>query len=1153
LLARLGLKGADTLPLLPGAKIGLHIEGPTADLAIDIDASVAELRPADGAPLLTDLALKGKLRGTRLTVNQLSAKVAGGMVSVSGGLNLNASMSSQLTGRIEGLALAKVNRAMGQLGGQVNAQVVLRGPLVGSDARPLTLRASGAIRGVTLPGIGRRNIEMVTNLFIGKSLKLGPTTLTLPGCSVSAEGLLTPELALEWRAQVSNLARVLGKRGSEAMPRRVNASGTLRLRPELDLAFRVNTGAYSIGDIRIGSLSASGSVNPDRLRLRALRGKLAQGVLRGKFSVPFAHIERASGELHLEGADLPGGAGALTVTLRSAKGGSWSGFAEVVGLRAAGLALGDLAFGLAFDGERASLRALDWDEGLGILSGEIGLNLAEGRTDGALTLHVDQTGLAMLAGDRVGGRAVLMLRPRGTLESPAAQLKLSFQKLTLAGVPLGDGSLTAAVNAEGLGGLLQTRGNGEGRATIRLSKGFTHLETQLTLTAFRLASLPLGLPDLRGRADLTLRLSGPLALSQMSGSGSVRLREVRVADEELGSGRGNLRLALNKGLLHTDFELLTWARGHLGGALPDFAQMKGQIEITAERAELLVPALSRSGTELGIYGQLLLARRDGDPAGRLLLRELRVSNPELLAHDLTNVGEILVGYSGGRARIERLVLELGESKLELGGWIEPQDADGRVNLRLNSQLPLELLQLVDNNFALTQGSLAVEGSLRGKLYNQPDLQVTVEPLPGTRLLHSAYPRAVQFAAGRITLDQQTLRVDGLQIESGTGELKIDGAAELEGFIPQDVNFDIGLSQFLFRFGEQALESNADLTLSGPLEGARLSGQIALLRGNLVEQVDVTNFVFQGHRSGSGRSLTDLLGPYAATELDLEITSTEDVQVVAGLPVFKVAVNPTLDLRVGGTASEPLISGVVEVDEGNGAIIFPEARFVVDTASVDLSQDPYFVSLEATWDHLPRRRVDADEDSVITLKLGINGPLDRMELRLLAPDYPDLTRTQLLGMLARGQTPDTLINGSEAEGEGSYSDVALRMLTGQVFARFEKELESVLQATFQLPVDVAIDLGTETLRMQGVASLTDRLEVAGEAELVFGTGQQSEEAATTNANAASRATNRQNMRATFVLNDAWSAAADLRNGYQVDDDGEPLIEMLLELKWRVLAR
>jgi hypothetical protein len=90
-------------------------------------------------------------------------------------------------------------------------------------------------------------------------------------------------------------------------------------------------------------------------------------------------------------------------------------------------------------------------------------------------------------------------------------------------------------------------------------------------------------------------------------------------------------------------------------------------------------------------------------------------------------------------------------------------------------------------------------------------------------------------------------------------------------------------------------------------------------------------------------------------------------------------------------------------------------------------------------------------------------------------------------------------------------------------------------------------------MQGITNLTDRLEVAGEAELVFGTGQQSDETVTTNANAASRATNRQNLRATFVLNDAWNASADLRSGYQVDDDGEPLIELLLHLNWQVLAR
>ena len=90
------------------------------------------------------------------------------------------------------------------------------------------------------------------------------------------------------------------------------------------------------------------------------------------------------------------------------------------------------------------------------------------------------------------------------------------------------------------------------------------------------------------------------------------------------------------------------------------------------------------------------------------------------------------------------------------------------------------------------------------------------------------------------------------------------------------------------------------------------------------------------------------------------------------------------------------------------------------------------------------------------------------------------------MLARGQTPDLPIGQNLADdgGDGSYSDVALRLLTGQMFKRFERQLERVFK-TFSLPLDAAIDLGVDTLRMQGIVNLTDRFEVAGETEIFLG--------------------------------------------------------------------
>ena len=211
-----------------------------------------------------------------------------------------------------------------------------------------------------------------------------------------------------------------------------------------------------------------------------------------------------------------------------------------------------------------------------------------------------------------------------------------------------------------------------------------------------------------------------------------------------------------------------------------------------------------------------------------------------------------------------------------------------------------------------------------------------------------------------------------------------------------------------------------------------------------------------------------------------------------------------------------------------------------------------MSLNSIWEYVPRRQQNNEQDDVITLQLGINGPIDRMELQLEAPDYPDLTRPQLLGMLARGQTPDLLIGQNLADdgGDGSYSDVALRLLTGQMFKRFERELERVFKETFSLPLDAAIDLGVDTLRMQGIVNLTDRFEVAGETEIFL--GSEDSDAVDDSQSATSTSNDRQSLRGTFVLSDAWRAEADLRSGYRSDESGS-MLELLLNLHWRLWAR
>ena len=79
----------------------------------------------------------------------------------------------------------------------------------------------------------------------------------------------------------------------------------------------------------------------------------------------------------------------------------------------------------------------------------------------------------------------------------------------------------------------------------------------------------------------------------------------------------------------------------------------------------------------------------------------------------------------------------------------------------------------------------------------------------------------------------------------------------------------------------------------------------------------------------------------------------------------------------GDAARGTLTGGAQVAAAGGfttVLAAPDTQPVIDNATVDLSQDPYFVSLNSIWEYVPRRQQNNEQDDVITLQLGINGPM-----------------------------------------------------------------------------------------------------------------------------------------------------------------------------------
>ncbi|HBU48254.1 MAG TPA: hypothetical protein DEB46_08075 [Myxococcales bacterium] len=1145
------LGAGESIPPMGAIQTQGRIRGAMSDPTVEFELSTTNVVLPSGAPRLSTFAAQGKYTSTKLFLSQVEAATLGGSVKMSGTMAMDDRFESRLKGRLSNISLAAAEESMTPYGGRYTGMVTLQGPMLFSDTHPLSIQLDGQVDGFQIPSIGRRDVLVRGGILQGDSILLQPTTLKTGRSTAKVEGPIYPRLALGWSLQSTRLKRLLSALDvNDYLPQRVTASGRLVLEPRFRLSFSLNAGRFELFDMPFGPTRTQGIMTDDLLVLKQLKSTLSKGQVQSEqLTMRLNDPTSMKGDLNVIQMMLPGIEGKATLELKSPDFDQWNGDLLVEDIVAGGMALGNLDTNLRFDGKRLDLRFRDWEDGLGVLNGSLGFELATNRPDGSLSLYLDQTGLQMLGSDILEGRAKLLLQPKGTMDQIAARAVLEMDGLRVAGVPLGQGQMEFAATPNHLGGIIKLRGNGRAQGSVRLTNNFEQLDLQLQWSGLEIASLPTGINDLRGKVDLHTRLTGPLTAPL--GEANLRLRHLRIGGQPLGTGNGGLRLVLDPNRLQADLELIGWLNGTLVSGWPNLENMDLTAELNANTLEDLAPTLRMTGSTASLGAKLRLLRRRGVPSGQVMIHRLQVSNPVLPGQELENAGDIILGYGGGRVRVEKMGIKMANGQLSVQGFVEPEEDDGRVNLRVEGAFPMEVLQALDPGFSLARGRIALQGLARGQLYDNPSIQVKVQPEPGTTIIHSTYPRPLTILSGQIEADQKKASVQDLRIKSGSGELRLDGFVTLEDLAPQAAEVNLSMNAFRYRFGKNFLEINSDLKASGPLIGAKINGNVHLVRGKIEEKVDLTTLVLSNRVEGSGQSLRDLLGAYSDTELDLQVTSSEEVFIQAGLPVLAAELTPSIDLKVGGLLAEPEISGVLEVDEGQGAIIFPKARFIVDSASVDLSQDPFFIALDATWDYVPRRR-SSDQDEIITLKLGLSGPVDEVAIKLAAPDFPEITDAQLLAMLAQGQTPDHLVNQSTSdESDGELGSIALKMFAGQIISVFERNLELVLNSALQMPTEVTIDPGVERLRMEAVIQPINRLEVIGETELLFSNDDEVTETQTNSQTEGS--SSRQAIRTTYVISDRLRAEANLRNGFITDEDGSQVLELLLNLRWRLFQR
>jgi translocation and assembly module TamB len=337
-----------------------------------------------------------------------------------------------------------------------------------------------------------------------------------------------------------------------------------------------------------------------------------------------------------------------------------------------------------------------------------------------------------------------------------------------------------------------------------------------------------------------------------------------------------------------------------------------------------------------------------------------------------------------------------------------------VSLVLLGTVDLHLAQVFQPDIR-SSGQLKFNINSNGST-NNPDLGGQVE-IVDANFARGDLPVGLQHGNGVLTLTKDRLNITKFQGTVGGGTLTAQGGVAYR----PSVQFDLGLSANGVRalYPQGVRETvNANLRLAGTTDNAVLGGQVSLADLSFTPAFDLNSFIDQ---FSGGVSPPPTPGLAQNIQLNLGVNSENNINLVSRT----LSVNGSANLRVRGTAAEPVILGRVNLSGGD--IILNGDRFVLNGGTIE------FVNPSETQPVVNLALNTTIQQYDISMRF--NGPID--QLRTNYSSDPSLPAADIINLLAFGSTTEAgAANPSTPANQAAESLVASQV-SSQVTSRVSK--------------------------------------------------------------------------------------------------------------------
>jgi translocation and assembly module TamB len=347
---------------------------------------------------------------------------------------------------------------------------------------------------------------------------------------------------------------------------------------------------------------------------------------------------------------------------------------------------------------------------------------------------------------------------------------------------------------------------------------------------------------------------------------------------------------------------------------------------------------------------------------------------------LANSGPMRFDYANSVLTIQPSQLTGTDTSLRIQGRVPVQNG-APIDLTAQGSVNLRLLRLFSPDLQ-SSGTLALDVRGTGDAAHPGvDGQIKVQK---ASFITSDSPVGLENLNGVLTLAKGRIQLTDLKGQAGGGNISIGGSI---GYQP--VQFDVAINaksvRLLYPGGIRSV-FDGNIAMTGTPESSALNGRVLIDSLSFTPDFDLANFMSQ---SGGGSVSTSTNSFTNNMKLNIAVQSTENLQAVSS----EVSVEGSANLRVIGTAADPVIVGRADLNSGD--IFFMKNRYQLQRGILN------FVNPTRT-----EPTVNILITTVIqqyNLSLGLLGPVDK--LRTTYTSDPPLPPVDIINLIARGETTE----------------------------------------------------------------------------------------------------------------------------------------------------